>query len=57
MNIHSLKIVPTNPDHASPLYEVHDWDKVNEIVKATRDNYDGEFTFVVFGNVSAKAGV
>jgi hypothetical protein len=57
MNIYSIKIIPTNPDHAQPIYEVHTWEKAEQIIKTTREIYDGEFTFEVIGNVSAKAGV
>jgi hypothetical protein len=57
MNIYSIKIIPTNPDHAQPIYEVHTWDKAEQIIKTTREIYDGAFTFEVIGNVSAKAGV
>mgnify|MGYP000343819623 CR=1 FL=1 len=56
MKIYSLQITPTNPDHASPIYEVHDWDKVEQIIKATREIYDGAFTFEVFGRVEERQG-
>jgi len=57
MNIYSIKIIPNNPDHAQPIYEVHSWEKAEQIIKATREIYDDAFTFEVIGNVSAKAGV
>jgi hypothetical protein len=56
MNIYSIKITPTNPDHASPIYEVHTWEKAEQIIKTTREIYDGEFTFEVIGRVNAKVG-
>lgn len=57
MNIYSIKITPTNPEHAQTIYEVHSWDKAEEIIQATREIYNEAFTFQVFGNVSAKVGV
>lgn len=54
MKIYSLKITPANADHASPIYEVHTWEKVEEIVNSTKAMYDGEFTFEVFGRVEAR---
>jgi hypothetical protein len=54
MKIYSLKITPVNAEHASPIYEVHSWDKVEEIIASTKKLYDGEFTFEVFGRVDAR---
>jgi len=56
MNIYSIKIIPTNPDHAQPIYEVHSWEKAEQIIKTTREIYDDAFTFEVIGNVPAKVG-
>jgi hypothetical protein len=54
MNIYSIKIIPNNPDHAQPIYEVHSWEKAEQIIKSTREIYDGAFTFEVIGNVSER---
>jgi hypothetical protein len=54
MNIYSIKIIPNNPEHAQPIYEVHSWDKAEQIIQSTREIYDEAFTFEVIGNVSAK---
>ena len=51
MNIYSIKIIPTNPDHAQPIYEVHTWEKVEEIIANTKELMgDKPFTWEVYGN-------
>jgi len=54
MKIYSLKIAPVNTEHASPIYEVHSWEKVEEIIQSTKELYKEAFTFEVFGRVEAQ---
>ena len=49
MNIYSLKITDINTG-VSPVYEVHSWEKAQEIIKATQELTDGLFTWELFGN-------
>jgi hypothetical protein len=50
MKIYSLQITDTTTG-VSPVYEVHTWDKVEEIIKATKELM-GEmpFTWEVYGS-------
>jgi hypothetical protein len=54
MKIYSLEI--TTADNVSPIYEVHSWDKVEEIIKATQELTNEAFTFSVFGRVEERQG-
>jgi hypothetical protein len=49
MNIYSLKITDTTTG-VSPVYEVHTWEKAQEIIKATQELTNNQFTWELFGN-------
>jgi len=50
MNIYSLRITDTTTG-VSPLYEVHTWEKVEEIIANTKELMgDKPFTWEVVGN-------
>lgn len=58
MNILSLKLNVFNGTNTiSPVYEVHSWDKAEEIILATQEliknNPNATFDFEVFGNSTA----
>lgn len=56
MKIYSLII--TDPEtNVAPVYEVHSWEKAEEIIKSTMKLSNKTFTFEVFGRVDAKEGV
>ena len=50
MNIYSLKITDATTG-VSPVYEVHTWEKAQEIIKATQEltNSYGQFTWELIG--------
>jgi hypothetical protein len=51
MKIYSLKITDIETGTA-PIYEVHSWEKAEEIIKSTIELAEGKpFTFEVFGRV------
>ena len=56
MKIYSL-IITDVATGTAPIYEVHSWEKVEEIIARTRELINAEFTFEVFGRVPAKVGV
>jgi hypothetical protein len=50
MKIYSLRITDTTTG-VSPLYEVHTWEKVEEIIANTKELMgDKPFTWEVYGN-------
>jgi hypothetical protein len=51
--IYSLQITDTKTG-VSPIYEVHSWEKAQEIIDATKKLTDDEFTFQVFGRVAER---
>lgn len=53
MKIYSLIITDTKTGTA-PIYEVHTWDKAEEIIKKTMELTNDEFTFKVVGRVVAR---
>ena len=56
MKIYSLII--TDPEtNVAPVFEVHSWEKAEEIIRRTMELTDKTFTFEVFGRVDAKEGV
>ena len=48
MYIYSLQI--TTEDGIAPIYEVHSWEKAEEIILKTKELSDKPFTWSVFGN-------
>jgi len=48
MKIYSLTI--TTADGVAPVYEVHSWEKAQEIIKATQELTNELFTWELFGN-------
>ena len=53
MKIYSLII--TDPEtNVAPIYEVHSWEKAEEIFKRTMELTNDEFTFEVVGRVVAR---
>lgn len=56
MKIYSLIITDVETGTA-PIYEVHSWEKAEEIIKRTMELTDKTFTFEVFGRVDTKVGV
>ena len=55
MKIYSLIITDVETGTA-PIYEVHSWDKVEEIIARTKELTNAEFTFEVFGRVEERQG-
>ncbi len=55
MKIYSL-IITDPKTNVAPIYEVHSWDKVEEIIARTKELTNAEFTFEVFGRVEARQG-
>lgn len=53
--IYSLVITDVETGVA-PIYEVHTWEKVQEIIDSTKKLTNKEFTFEVFGRVAERAG-
>jgi menaquinone-dependent protoporphyrinogen IX oxidase len=58
MNILSLKLdIFNGTDTISPIYEVHSWEKAEEIIRNTQallaDKPNATFSFEVFGNSTA----
>lgn len=53
--IYSLIITDVETGVA-PIYEVHSWEKAQEIIDATKRNTNKEFTFEVFGRVAERKG-
>lgn len=58
MNITTLKLdIFNGTETISPVYEVHSWDKAEEIIKATQrllaNNPNATFSFEVYGNSTA----
>jgi len=51
MNIYSL-IIHDEINNIHPVYEVHSWDKVEEILEATRRLDPNPFTWEVVGNAT-----
>lgn len=55
MNIYSLKITIKNAqgeEELSPIYEVHSWERAEEIIRNTKElikEQNKTFTFEVFG--------
>jgi hypothetical protein len=52
MKIYSLIITGSNG--VAPIYEVHSWEKAEEIIKSTMELTNAEFTFEVVGRVVAR---
>ena len=50
MKIYTL-VINDEVNNISPVYEVHSWDKAEEIIKNTMELSDKSFTFQVFGRV------
>ncbi len=55
MNIYSLIITNTETG-VSPIYEVHSWDKAEEIIRKTMELTNETFTFEVVGRVEKRQG-
>ena len=52
MKIQSL-IIHDNTNNVHPVYEVHSWEKAEEIIKATMELAEGKpFTWEVVGNAN-----
>ena len=55
MKIYSLII--TDPEtNVAPIYEVHSWEKAEEIIEATKKLTNKTFSFEVFGRVEERQG-
>jgi hypothetical protein len=53
MKIYSLII--TDPEtNIAPIYEVHSWEKAEEIIRSTMELTNKTFTFQVVGRVVAR---
>jgi hypothetical protein len=52
MNIYSLIITGSNG--VAPIYEVHSWEKAEEIIRSTMELTNETFTFEVVGRVVAR---
>ena len=53
MKIYSL-IIHDNVNNIHPVYEVHTWERAEEIIRATMKLDNDEFTFEVVGRVVAR---
>ena len=53
MEIYSL-IIHDEVNNIHPVYEVHSWEKAEEIIKRTMELTNDEFTFEVVGRVVAR---
>ena len=55
MKIYSLII--TDPEtNVAPIYEVHSWEKAEEIIRSTMELTNEAFTFEVVGRVEERQG-
>lgn len=55
MKIYSLII--TDPEtNVAPIYEVHSWEKAEEIIRKTMELTNKTFTFEVVGRVEERQG-
>ena len=55
MKIYSL-IITDPKTNVAPIYEVHSWDKAEEIIRRTMELSNKTFTFEVFGRVEERQG-
>ena len=55
MKIYSL-IITDVATGTAPIYEVHSWDKAEEIIRRTMELSNKTFTFEVFGRVEERQG-
>jgi hypothetical protein len=54
MYIYSIKIESANG--VAPIYEVHSWERAEEIIRSTMELTNEAFTFSVFGRVEERQG-
>jgi len=54
MKIYSLIITGSNG--VAPIYEVHSWEKAEEIIRSTMELTNEAFTFEVVGRVEERQG-
>jgi hypothetical protein len=53
MKIYSL-IITDVATGVAPIYEVHSWEKAEQIIRSTMELTNNEFTFEVVGRVVAR---
>jgi hypothetical protein len=55
MKIYSL-IITDVATGVAPIYEVHSWEKAEQIIRSTMELTNKTFTFEVFGRVEERQG-
>jgi len=54
MNIYSL-IITDVATGVAPIYEVHSWEKAEEIIRSTMELTKNEFIFEIVGRANSKS--